>query len=143
MEIMKRTHSGVAVCDVAVQEWDEAPLPVVASENELLLAEVHRGTCRRCALDVERWRKTRPGGFGEERVVPLRGLKNHMDPLFRFPYDKYWHLFSQATDVEAMLLALDHMMVHTIMIRRGGFTKFRKIPLPSSRSCQRLRSGWA
>ena len=34
-------------------------------------------------------------------------------------------MFLQATEVEALLLALEHMVVHTIGVRRS-FTKFKK-----------------
>ena len=57
--------------------------------------------------------------------MPLRGFRNHMDPLYLFPYEKCWHLFSQANEVEAMLLSLEHMVVHMITVS-CGFTKFRK-----------------
>ena len=126
MQLLKRTDAGVAVCDISVHQWDEAPLPVKVSEEELLVAAWHAGTCLRCWRDIEKFKVSLPSGAGEELVVPLRNFKNHMDPLFRFPYDRYWHLFSQATDVEAMLLALEHMVVHTITVARVGLTKFRK-----------------
>ena len=125
LDLLKRTKTGLASCDISVHEWDEAPAPPKASEEELLVAAHHTGTCLRCWLDVEKLKAALPSGSGEKHVVPLRNFKNHMDPLFRFPYDRYWHLFLQATEVEELLLALEHMVVHTISIRKS-FTKFKK-----------------
>ena len=53
-------------------------------------------------------------------LVGLRSAENHMDPCFRFPSDDLSDLFAQATLVEAMLVALDHMQVNFVQISRSG-----------------------
>ena len=49
-----------------------------------------------------------------------------MDPCFRFPKDDLQDLFDGATLVEAMLVALDHMQVNFVTVRKTGLRKFRR-----------------
>ena len=67
-------------------------------------------------------------GGDEERgaVVVLRSEDNHMDPCFRFPADDLQWLFDQATMVEAMLVALEHMQVNFVTVSTTGLRKFRR-----------------
>ena len=56
----------------------------------------------------------------------LRSEDNHMDPCFRFPVDDLQWLFDQATVVEAMLIALEHMQVNFVTVSATGLRKFRR-----------------
>ena len=49
-----------------------------------------------------------------------------MDPCFRFPVDDLQWLFDQATMVEAMLVALEHMQVNFVTVSTTGLRKFRR-----------------
>ena len=49
-----------------------------------------------------------------------------MDPCFRFPVDDLEDLFSHATLVESMLVALEHMQVNFVTVSRSGLRKFRR-----------------
>ena len=49
-----------------------------------------------------------------------------MDPCFHFPADDLQWLFDQATMVEAMLIALEHMQVNFVTVATTGLRKFRR-----------------
>ena len=94
----------------------------------------HTGLCRTCADDLGR-KATDELLHG----VSLFGARNTQDPLAGFPSMdvdsltqlEYQHLFRQATVLEAMLVALNHMQVSVCEFtgrqdRRTGITRFRK-----------------
>ena len=56
--------------------------------------------------------------LGRSNVIARRGEENHMDPLYRFPYNEFKALFDDTTLVEAMLVALEHMQVNFITLTR-------------------------
>ena len=116
-------------CPTAVAEWDERP-----SQEPNALATRHTGLCRTCADDLGR-KATDELLHG----VSLFGARNTQDPLAGFPSMdvdsltqlEYQHLFRQATVLEAMLVALNHMQVSVCEFtgrqdRRTGITRFRK-----------------
>ena len=49
-----------------------------------------------------------------------------MDPCFRFPVDDLQWLFDQASVVEGMLIALEHMQVNFVTVSSTGLRKFRR-----------------
>ena len=49
-----------------------------------------------------------------------------MDPCFRFPVDDLQWLFDQATMIEAMLIAREHMQVNFVTVSTTGLRKFRR-----------------
>ena len=105
--------------------WDRLP-PLDAPEEDLLLAEEHRGVCLRCHVDVQGQRKLLGDSHGEEAVVPKFSYLNHMDLVFNFPHEELASLFAQATLTESMFLALEHMQVSFVTVQRTRLTKFRK-----------------
>ena len=73
--------------------WDEVP-PFVETEEELIVAEVYRGRCLVCDLDIKLEMKKH--GFEDEAdVTPMRGWQNRMDPCWRFPHQECADLFAQ------------------------------------------------
>ena len=56
MELLKHGADGVAPCNIEVAMWDTLP-PLEAPEEDLLLAEEHRGVCLRCHVDVQGQRR--------------------------------------------------------------------------------------
>ena len=66
-----------------------------------------------------------------------------MDPVFRFPHEELRDLFDQASVIEAMLLALDHMQVSFVTIGRTGLHKFRRnvISFPQDLPTFAMRAG--
>ena len=65
--------------------------------------------------------------LGRANVIARRGEENHMDPLYRFPYNELRALFDDTTLVEAMLVALEHMQVNFITLSWStGLRKFRR-----------------
>ena len=78
---------------------------------------------------MDEQRKLLGPGAGSHDIIALRSEENHMDPLFRFPQGPEHDLrklFSHATLVEAMLVALDHMQVNFVSVHRNGLRKFRR-----------------
>ena len=66
-----------------------------------------------------------------------------MDLVFRFPHEELQDLFDQATVIEAMLLALEHMQVSFVTIARTGLHKFRRnvISFPQDLATFAMRAG--
>ena len=122
MEVLKHGRDGLATCNTEVSEWDELP-PFEVCDG---LATSCTGTCLRCQKDMDL--QMRDVGGAEERgaVAPLLSAENHMDPCFRFPVDDLQWLFDQATMVEAMLVALEHMQVNFVTVSTTGLRKFRR-----------------
>ena len=122
MEILKHGKDGVAVCSVEVATWDELP-PVDAPDGFALCCS---GTCLRCQKDMDE--QVQEHGLAEHlgQIIGLRSAENHMDPCFRFPVDDLEDLFSHATLVESMLVALEHMQVNFVTVSRSGLRKFRR-----------------
>ena len=122
MEILKQGKDGVAVCSVQVATWDELP-PLDAPDG---LALCCSGTCLRCQKDMDE--QVQKHGLAEHlgQIIGLRSAENHMDPCFRFPVDDLEDLFSHATLVESMLVALEHMQVNFVTVSRSGLRKFRR-----------------
>ena len=67
-------------------------------------------------------------------MIPLRGWQNRMDPCFRFPHEELGDLFRSLTVTEARFVALEHMQIDFVTVRRTGLRKFRKnmISFPQS-----------
>ena len=122
METLKRGSNGLAACSIEVHSWEEAP-PFVETD---LIAGTYRGVCLCCQRDMDKQLDDQGGDPGTAVIVPRRSADNHMDPCFRFPVDDLRELFEQATVVEAMLVALDHMQVNFVTIRVSGLQKFRR-----------------
>ena len=133
-----KTNKGraLAPCCVDVATWDEVP-PFTESEEELLVAREYTGCCLGCYRDVrrelERLRKI-DSTAQESDVIPLRGWQNRMDPCFRFPHEELGDLFRSLTVTEARFVALEHMQIDFVTVRKTGLTKFRKnmISFPQS-----------
>ena len=133
-----KTNKGraLAPCCVDVATWDEVP-PFKESEEELLVAREYTGCCLGCYRDVqrelERLRKI-DSTVQESDVIPLRGWQNRMDPCFRFPHEELGDLFRSLTVTEARFVALEHMQIDFVTVRRTGLRKFRKnmISFPQS-----------
>ena len=123
MEILRRGKDGVAACNVEVATWDELP-PLDAADGIALCCT---GCCLRCAQDA----KEQMLKLCVERneVVLRRSAENHMGPCFRFPWHDLESLFAEATLVEAMLVALDHMQVNFVRVSSTGMRKFRRSTL--------------
>ena len=117
LELCKRGASGLAVCDVQVAAWDDFPaMPADSSmgakSTEPEVAELHTGVCQGCQLDIEHQRRQQADLSAadvthEERIVPKMSHLNNMDPCWNFPHEELAMLYRQATDVEAMLVALE------------------------------------
>ena len=101
MELLRKGKSGVAACSIEVASWDELP----DLEPEDGVTQRCFRICRRCRRDMDAMALTQ----GCEDVIPRFGHLNHMDPCFRFPFDDLETLFDNATLVESMLVALEHM----------------------------------
>ena len=121
MELLRRGSDGVALCNIEVESWDELP-PFEEDPEAGGVAQVYRGTCRGCAVDMHRQRQTPPEGMSAEvvRVIPKRSAYNGMDPIFSFPREELQSLFDQASLVEEMLVALEHMQVHMVTVKGRG-----------------------
>ena len=138
MEILKKGHDGVAVCNVAVASWEEPP-PFPSREGEEdLIAHLCRGVCLRCQRDIDRQVALRETGCAVAPVWPKWSHLNEMDPNYQFP-PEFLELFQMATTIEAMLVSLEHMQVHYVTVGRSGLSKFRRnvISFPAGRG--RLR----
>ena len=125
MELFRRRKDQLPACCVEVSKWDELP-PLDAPDG---LARKYSGTCLRCQRDMDEQRKLLGPGAGSHDIIALRSEENHMDPLFRFPQGPEHdlrELFSHATLVETMLVALDHMQVNFVSVHRNGLRKFRR-----------------
>ena len=129
MELLRRGSDGVALCNIEVDSWEELP-PFEEDPAVGGVAQVYRGTCRGCAVDMRRQREMPPEGVAAEavRVIPKRSAYNFMDPIFTFPRDELQGLFDQASLVEEMLVALEHMQVNMVTVKgRGtGLARFKK-----------------
>jgi hypothetical protein len=124
MELLKAGGAGVALCNVAVASWDELP-PLECSEEEVLIAQSYTGKCRVCQVDIDEQYRAQPD---EERavIVPKRSYLNNMDPCWYFPHELLGQLFAHATVTEATLVALEHMQVNFVTVRRTRLHKFHK-----------------
>ena len=76
-------------------------------------------------------------------VVALRGYVNRMDPCYRFPRHDLADLFASATVTESRFVALDHMQVDFVTVRKTRLRKFRKniISFPQNVSSFARRKG--
>ena len=135
MQLLKTGHKGVASCDVMVATWDEFPVvpkeyaespPRADRDNSPTerdtsrVAARHTGRCRRCQQDIEEQQAK------GRVVVPKYSHLNWMDPCWKFPYEELADLFRMCTVTESMLLALEHMQVSFVTIRRTRLSKFHK-----------------
>ena len=123
MEMLKRGKDGVAACSLEVSRWDELP-PFKPCDG---LALSCSGTCLRCQKDMDEQLRVHGGEEEGGQIVGLRSAENNMDPCFGFPMghmdpcfgtpiDDLQQLFSHASVVEAMLVALDHMQVNFCLL---------------------------
>jgi len=126
LHLLKRGAAGVAPCNIEVHMWDEVPALEVPEQN-LLVAERASGTCRRCQVDMDEQRDALPEGAEETAIVPKRSHLNLMDPCHGLPRrHDLLELFRQATEIEAMLVALEHMQVSYVTCSRTRLNKFRR-----------------
>ena len=142
MELLKRGSNGVAACNIEVATWDEVPA-FSPPEEHLVVASCHTGVCRACHLDMQAQRAALPEDASDAAIVPKMSFLNHMDPVFRFPHEELQDLFDQASVIEAMLLALEHMQVSFVTIARTGLHKFRRnvISFPQDLATFAMRVG--
>ena len=142
MELLKRGASGVAACNIEVATWDEVP-PFSPPEEDLVVAACHTGVCRGCHLDIRAQRAALGEDASDAAIVPKMSFLNHMDPVFRFPHEELQDLFDQASVIEAMLLALEHMQVSFVTVARAGLHKFRQnvISFPQDVPTFAMRAG--
>ena len=137
LELCKSGSSGLAVCDVQVAVWDDFPrmpgaVRVGAQASEPEVAEIHTGVCKSCQLDIEQQSNEQAclasadWNYVEQRVVPKMSYLNNMDPCWNFPHSELGELFASATVTEGMLIALEHMQVSFVTVRKTGLEKFRK-----------------
>ena len=142
MELLKRGKSGVAACNIEVATWDEVP-PFSPPEEDLVVASCHTGVCRACHLDIKAQRANLGEDASDAAIVPKMSFLNHMDPVFRFPHEELQDLFDQASVIEVMLLALDHMQVSFVTVGRTGLHKFRRnvISFPQDLPTFAMRAG--
>ena len=100
------------------------------SKEELLVAREYTGRCLNCHRDIhqelERLRKT-DSAAQEADVIPLRGWQNRMDPCYRFPYHDLADLFAMATVTEARFVALEHMQVDFVTVRKSRLHNSERI----------------
>jgi hypothetical protein len=127
LHLLRRGEDGVAACNIEVATWDDVP-PLDASAEDLLVASVHEGTCRACHVDIRK--QIVAQGGKEDGIVPRRSYLNQMNPMYGFPAGGVGQdlrdLFSSATVLEAMLVALEHMQVNFVSARRTHLPKFMK-----------------
>jgi len=122
LELRRAAKSGVPACSVEVASWERETLPSFPeSEDQGVIAEQCRGVCLWCQRDMDQQQKE-----GAEQVVPRRSYLNHMDPCWKFPHEELGDLFASATVTEAMLIALEHMQVSFVTMRKTGLERFRK-----------------
>ena len=76
--------------------------------------------CLWCQKDLDQQKKE-----GLE-PVPRRSYLNDMDPCWNFPHEELGFLFASATVTESMLVALEHMQVSYVTVRKTGLERFRK-----------------
>ena len=122
LELLKRGANGVAACNIHVASWDT--LPEFPPPDGL--AAHHTGTCLACQADIEQQHAALPEESEPAGIVPKRSILNHMDPVFRFPYEELQQLFDSASLIESMLVSLDHMQVNFVTVYRTQLLKFRK-----------------
>ena len=111
-------------CEVCT--FDEEP-----SNTRQKLAPLHTGMCQRCARDL-----AKVVGHPQLDGVSVFGTLNRMNLLHGIQPEspelrEFHHLFSEATVVEEMLVAMHHMQVSVCTVgtaaRKGfGMTTFRK-----------------
>ena len=100
-------------CDVEAHEWYDMP-----GEERTRHATLHRGMCRRCHKSLEKV-ANKPLLQG----VATFSARNNFDPLFGIDigaaYKEWMYLSLNATVVESMLVALDHMQVSVCYLRNA------------------------
>ena len=120
-ELQCLKHTPILVDDA---NWDVRP------QERSTLATFHTGICQRCMKEKENVEK-----HPEYMGVELWSAQNQMGPLFGIDEvavrKEYKYLFENATAVEAMLVALNHMQVDVCYVQghreaRGHITTFRK-----------------
>ena len=136
----------LATCpiDVAPDDFDKKP----SGENRF--ATFHTGMCLRCRRSLEKVKDDVVlegvsafsaknnmdfvDGMDDENILPDASRSLPLDPLFLPDENRlrkeFQYLFENATVVEEMLVALNHMQVDVCYLRRTGLTGFRKISFP-------------
>ena len=139
MDVLRRGRVGLALCNVEVSSWHEIPDFEISDD----LAPHHSGVCKCCQNDMDAQAVQQEGVEGDVRIVAKRSELNHMDPCFRFPYDDFQELFDGATMVEGMLVALEHMQVHSLSCYSTGLRMLHRnvIAFPQDLSAFVARHG--
>ena len=127
LHLLRRGAHNVAALNLEVAKWDSVP-PFEASAEELLVADMYEGTCWACHVDMKSQMEALGGNT--QSIVPKRSHLNGMNPMHGFPGggvgQDLRELFSKATVLEAMLVALEHMMVNYVSAKRTHLPKFIK-----------------
>jgi len=122
LELLRKAAGGVPVCSIEVAHWDRLPKkPSHETEEDLLVAKLYEGVCLGCQVDIDQQIK-----LGVCPIVPRRSHLNVMDPCWKFPHEELADLFSYATLVESMFVALEHMQVTLCQVRKTGLEKFKR-----------------
>ena len=126
--------------DVASDDFDARP------EGENQFATFHTGMCLRCRRSLEKVEgdpvldgvsafSARNNmdflhGMDDDNILPDTSVSTPLDPLLVPDENRlrkeFHYLFANATVVEEMLVALNHMQVDVCYLRRTGLTGFRK-----------------
>ena len=126
--------------DVAPEDFDRKP------EGENRFATFHTGICLRCRQSLEKVKDDAVlqgvsafsarnnmdfvDGMDDENLAPDAAQSSLWDPLLVPDENRlrkeFYYLFENATVVEEMLVALNHMQVDVCYLRRTGLTGFRK-----------------
>jgi len=127
LQLMRRNNHSVTTCSIEVATWQDLP-PLRASNEDLLVASKHTGTCWACHVDMKKQIESADGVA--DSIVPKRSCLNGMNPLHGFPGgdvgSELRQLFANATVLEAMLVALEHMQVNYVTNRKTRLPKFVK-----------------
>ena len=122
LQLRRGGKLGVPACSVEVASWDPATLPSFPEgEEECVIAEQCRGVCLWCQKDLDQQKKE-----GLE-PVPRRSYLNDMDPCWNFPHEELGDLFRSMTVTEARFVALEHMQIDFVTVRRTGLRKLGRI----------------